>query len=128
MKDIILFRGVPGCGKTTLANKLCDYVFSADDYFEDEDGNYNFIPSEIKQAHEWCQAQVKYHMQANSTTIGVANTFTESWEMQPYFDLAREYGYMISTVVVENGHMSKDVNGVIKEVKNRMKERFQIVL
>ena len=33
MKDLILFRGLPGAGKSTLADTLCDVAYSADDFF-----------------------------------------------------------------------------------------------
>ena len=52
MKELILLRGVPGCGKSTLAKLLVgdkDYCHKeADMYFIDGKGNYNFDPSKIK--------------------------------------------------------------------------------
>ena len=34
--------------------------------------------------------------------IVVSNTFTQEWEMEQYFKLAEEYGYMVFTIIVEN--------------------------
>jgi tRNA uridine 5-carbamoylmethylation protein Kti12 len=45
MKTLILLRGLPGSGKTTLAKSLVtkDYCHKeADMYFVDEFGNYKF--------------------------------------------------------------------------------------
>lgn len=128
MKELILFRGVPGSGKTTLAELLLDIVFSADDYFIGPGAEYNFDPSKLKQAHAFCQNAARDAMHDGVDKIGVANTFTQAWEMQPYFDAAKEYGYRVHTVVVENRHMSKDVHDVPSEAKNRMIQRFQVVL
>lgn len=33
MNSLYLIRGLPGCGKTTLAHKLTSYVCEADDFF-----------------------------------------------------------------------------------------------
>ena len=56
------------------------------------------------------------------------NTFTEEWEMQPYFDLAKEYDYRVTTLIVENRHNSKSIHNVPDEVIKRQKERFNIKL
>ena len=54
MSKLIIVRGAMGSGKTTFANKLTRNLikfgysptdichFEADQYFEDENGNYNF--------------------------------------------------------------------------------------
>jgi predicted kinase len=129
MKELVLFRGCPGSGKSTLASILCGIVVSADDYFTDpKTGDYNFNAAKLKQAHASCADAVEKHMEAEINVVGVANTFTVAWEMQPYFDLAKKYGYRIHTVVVENRHMSNDVHDVPTQEKNKMKQRFQVVL
>jgi len=57
MKTIILLRGIPGAGKSTLASLLLpnkpNCIRSADMYFEDEEGNYNFNARELPTAHKW---------------------------------------------------------------------------
>ncbi len=60
--------------------------------------------------------------------IAVSNTFTQEWEMQPYFDLAAKYGYAVFTVIVENRHGGVNQHGVPDEVLTKMKDRFEIKL
>lgn len=127
MKQLILFRGLPGSGKSSLAESLCEDVWSADLYFE-RHGEYFFDASKLKWAHEWCRSHVANSMISGSQIIGVANTFTQDWEMQPYFDLAKKYNYRISTVIVENRHESENMHGVPFDKIKQMKGRFEIKL
>jgi len=127
MKNIILFRGLPGSGKSSLAETLCKSTFSADMFFE-QNGGYDFDATKLPQAHKWCKDQVEQAMVDEVETIGVANTFTTDWEMETYFELAEDYGYRISTVIVENRHGSTNVHGVPSEALERMKNRFSTKL
>jgi predicted kinase len=127
MKQLILFRGLPGSGKSSLAESLCDDVYSADMYFE-RNGEYHWNPEEIKIAHEWCRSHVESALHAGVPIVGVANTFTREWEMKAYFDLAEEYDYRISTVIVENRHGSENIHGVPVNTIEQMEDRFEIKL
>jgi predicted kinase len=123
MKFLYLIRGVPGSGKSSFARVIWnDYaICEADKFFEDEEGNYNFDPSKIRQAHSWCKEQVETRMKDNSVNpqyypeIVVSNTFTQEWEMEDYYKLAEQYGYKVFSLIVENRHGGKDVHGVPEE-------------
>lgn len=128
MKNLFLVRGVPGSGKTTLARQLTANVFEADHYFYDNDGNYTFVPSEIKEAHKECQQFVGFAMESNIEKIAVSNTFTQEWEMEPYFVLAKKYGYRVTTIVVENRHGGVNEHNVPEDKIEQMKNRFEIKL
>ena len=131
MKQLILFRGLPGSGKTSLAYAVSPVVMSADSYFEDFiDGNlvYNFDPAKLREAHEWCQKHVGLHMELGKPIVAVANTFTQEWEMSAYFALAEKWGYRVSTVIVENRHGGKNIHGVPEEKIQIMKDRFDVKL
>lgn len=91
MKMLFLIRGVPGAGKSTLINSLnVQFAVSADDFHTDEDGNYNWTPENSKPGHKWCQDKVNDMMQSDYVnTIAVHNTFTQLWEMEPYFNMLK---------------------------------------
>lgn len=67
-------------------------------------------------------------MQIDAARIFVANTFTQEWEMKPYFDLAEKYDYTVYSIIVENRHGNSNIHDVPDETQIKMKERFEIKL
>ena len=133
--ELILLRGLPGSGKSTLAKIILQLrstdepeVLSADDFFEDKEGDYNFDPTKIKEAHNYCQFRCSERMRQQKARIVVANTFTQEWEMEEYFKMAERYNYRVHTVIVENRHGNENVHGVPEDKLQQMKNRFQIKL
>jgi predicted kinase len=127
MKELFLLRGLPGAGKSTLAKSLGGSHMEADKYFMDE-GEYKFDPSKTRDAHAWCQNAAKVWMANNTEKIVVSNTFTQEWEMEYYYDLAKEYGYRVYSLIVENRHSGVNSHGVPEEKLVQMKNRFEISL
>lgn len=127
-KTLYIVRGIPGSGKSTLARSLGGIHFEADMFFLDSNSDYKFDISQIKQAHEWCKNSIRGAMKSGQTRVVVSNTFTQEWEMEPYLEMAKEYGYRVFTLVVENRHGGKNVHDVPDEILEKMKERFEIVL
>ena len=127
-KILYIVRGIPGSGKTTFAKQLTSNVFEADHYFYDNDGNYNFIASEIKEAHKECQQFVGYAMESGIPKIAVSNTFTQEWELQPYYELAIKYGYYVTSIIVENRHGGTNVHDCPEDIIELMRNRFEIKL
>lgn len=135
-KVLTLVRGLPGSGKSTFANFVWnDYaICEADKFFYDKEGNYNFDASKLKQAHEWCRNEVETRMKDNEANpqyypeIVVSNTFTQEWEMEAYYELAKKYDYLVISIIVENRHGGKNVHGVPEEKLEQMRNRFQIKL
>ena len=133
--ELILLRGLPGSGKTTLAKIILQLrstdepeILSADDFFEDKEGDYNFDPTKLKEAHNYCQFRCSERMRQQKARIVVANTFTQEWEMDEYFKMAERYNYRVHTVIVENRHGNKNVHGVPEDKLQQMKNRFNIKL
>ena len=133
MKKLIILRGLPGSGKTTLAvffEKFLEgaVTVAADDYFTDKEGNYNWFAAGTGAAHSWCQSQVDMHMSNSAGCIIVHNTSTTDKELLPYFVLAEKYGYEITSLIVENRHGNKNIHNVPGETMIKMKGRFSVQL
>jgi adenylate kinase family enzyme len=128
MKNIYLVRGIPGSGKTTLAKTLEGLHVEADMYFTDKDGVYTFEPTKIKDAHKWCGDLVEEWMREEQDRIVVSNTFTQEWEMENYYKLAEQYGYRVTSIIVENRHGGVNEHGVPDDKLEQMKSRFNIKL
>lgn len=111
MKQLILIRGLSGCGKTTLANTICGdnesrTMMSADDFFVDENGVYNFNHEVLKEAHGWCQKECQEAMEYDYEVVVVHNTFTRKWEVDPYMELASVNGYSVQVLNLYDGGLS----------------------
>lgn len=131
-KSLLLLRGLPGSGKTTLAGTLASAgkypVFSVDDYFTDENGTYHFVFSENHLAYKSCEERTRAEMLRRTELIIVDNTFTLEWEMKPYESLSQEFGYTLHVVTVENRHDGKNIHGIEDDQVARMREKYRIVL
>jgi len=134
MKTLIILRGLPGSGKSSFAKYMfSNNVFEADQYFYDSNGNYNFDASKLHEAHMDCQKRVEELMQMSETTqygqeIVVSNTATTERELEPYLKLAKSYGYIVVSLIVENRHGNKSVHGVPDETLEKMRKRFSVKL
>jgi predicted kinase len=134
MKTLIILRGLPGSGKSSFAKYMfSNNVFEADQYFYDSNGNYNFDASKLHEAHLDCQKRVEELMQMSETTqygqeIVVSNTATTERELEPYLKLAKSYGYIVVSLIVENRHGNKSVHGVPDETLEKMRKRFSVKL
>ena len=127
MKKLYIVRGVPGCGKTTFAESICDKVVSADDYHMTADGVYDWKPENMAAAHRYSQGKTRSIMETGKD-VAVANTSTTVKEMKPYYKMAEEFGYTVFSVIVENRHGGKDVHNVPAETLEKMKNRFDVEL
>lgn len=127
VKVLVLLRGVPGAGKSTVADSMSSGIYpvlAADDYFM-VNGEYRFDPAKLGKAHKSCQRRCKAHMERGARKIFVNNTFVKAKDMNPYVKMAQEHGYIVFSLVVENRHGGRDVHNVPEDALVRMEESLR---
>lgn len=133
MKALILLRGLPGSGKTSLANLLSEKgkypVFSIDNYFTNpESGEYKFEFSKNYLAYKECEENAESALRNGIEKVFIDNTFTLEWELEIYFKLATKYHYQLHVITVENYHNSKNIHHVSDEQISKMAAKYKIKL
>ena len=127
MSKLYLIIGIPGAGKSTLANKIIAEHpntiikhYEADMYFI-RNGEYNFDPKKLFYAHKWCKTKAEQAMIDNYDVI-ISNTSLTPSERKPYIELAKKYNYDIE-VITCNGNYN-NIHNVPIETIERMKNKF----
>ena len=132
MKAVILLRGVPGAGKTTLAEFIEEQTdgvaIAADDFFYTDSGEYVFQPEKLHEAHKHCFHRAELAIIAGSDTIIIHNTLTTEREILPYQELAERHGYMFISLIVENRHGGASLHDVPEHTIAKMVNRFNVKL
>ena len=123
MKTLYIVRGLPGSGKSSLAKKITETLYSADDFFTNKKGEYNFNAKLLGKAHEWCWGKVRDAMFLGVNAVAVANTFTQAWEAEKYYQIAEEYGYSVFVIECQNDF--GNVHDVPQESIDAMKKRWE---
>lgn len=121
--ELVLIRGLPGSGKSTIARSMnFDVHYEADMFFINKNGDYCYDPRKIGEAHKWCQEGV-YQALLKGKKVVVSNTFIKLFEMKPYFDMAHELGVELDVIQAE-GRWS-NVHDVPEEVVKRMEDNWE---
>ena len=127
---LIVLRSKSGSGKSTLAQYIKGLNFSADirvceadSFFTDSQGNYNFNPALLGQAHAQCKAKF-FEAMEDGVDIIISNTNTTRKERDFYLNTAKEKGYRVFSIILENLG-TKDIHSLPPEVLARQKETLK---
>ena len=102
VKGLIVLRGLPGSGKTTLAKKLSQrskhaQICTEDRYHwsgkEDGVGEYKFQPQLVFLAREWCTKEIRDAIQENVNLIILDNHNARISMYEDHIQFAVEHGY-----------------------------------
>ena len=129
MKSVLILRSKSGAGKSTLAEVLGSLdentaICCADDYFT-KDGVYSFNADKLWNAHLYCRQVFREAVDKEVKLVVVANTNTTQREFRFYEDYAKEKGYKIFHLVVENRHGNGNVHNVPDEALARQEKNLR---
>lgn len=139
-KELFLIRGVQGAGKSSVAKRLSSNICEIDQFWYHrkkadgtvernvEGGEYIFDPSLVHLASQFCLDRCEMFMRNRRERVVVANTFSTTKELKPYYELAEKYDYMTFSIIVENRHGGTNVHDVSEDIVNRLKRRFEVKL
>lgn len=123
MAKLILIRGLPRSGKSTLAQKFVSLGyrhFEADQWVVDASGAYAFNINLLERAHSFCQEAAREAL-SNGHDVIVANTFSRAWEIAPYRTMCKRV-----TIIECQGNFA-NVHGVPDLTIQRMRERWEAI-
>jgi predicted kinase len=131
-KILTIIRGLPGSGKSSYAESIRgnNPVCSADDFFT-VNGVYTFDGSKLGMAHADCQSRVNAVLYHRDSSVIVANTFTQRWEMEQYLVMAKYNNARVVVIDCFDGGMDdetlaqKNVHGVPLESIRAMRARWE---
>lgn len=134
VKIMVLMRGLPGSGKTTLAKIIkgrSGVILSTDDFFCNEEGVYRYDPHRLPEAHGWNKHRALVKVQEGRTPVIIDNTNVQAWEMKPYIIMALHHGYEVDILEPETGWKfspkelaKRNIHGVPKYKISEMKEHY----
>lgn len=130
--SLIMLRGLPGAGKSTLAKLLAEDgrwpVYSVDEFFVDPQGNYQFDYTQNHLAYKQCLANTESAMKSGIQKIFIDHTLTIDWELEQYFKLAQSLQYRVFVMTVENRHHGQNHHGIPESQLQKMAEKYKVVL
>ncbi len=121
-QTLTLIRGLPGSGKTTLAESMNAVHLEADQFFINKQGEYHYDPALVKDAHQWCLKETEMALLRGENVV-VANTFVRHWEMAAYKRLAEKYQVKLAITVCRGKW--PNIHGVSAETIEKMNANWQ---
>lgn len=92
MATLVIVRGPPGTGKSTIARKLVKRLgfehYEADMYHT-RNGFFDFQSSRAVAAHHWCQSKMRGAMRRGVPAV-VANPLLTEWDVETYTAMSKD--------------------------------------
>lgn len=135
MKKVVILVGASGSGKSTWAAKYAEgqgvehTVVSADHYFVQSDGTYEFDGALLPQAHSACQKSFREALDRGCELVLVDNTGTRAWEREDYVAYAKKWGYEVWLKVFKvdpKVAAARNVHGVPLAAIEKMTSRIDV--
>lgn len=137
MRKFIIIRGIPGSGKSFLANSLLTkypgaVILSTDNYFVDLDGQYKWDRTMIEEAHAHNFYLFLVELRKLTPVVILDNTNTTLWEFEKYVNRAKKSEYEIEILEPDTPWkfdvdelVARNQHGVDRPTIERMVNRWE---
>ncbi len=154
MKFAFIMRGLPGSGKSTIAEQIARgsglgefwlennvkyygtkndpplaAIHSTDNYFVNENGVYRFVPKDLKKHHRQNQLAFRDSLEKEIPIVICDNTNSTVWEFDKYLYEAKFFEYVVSVIAIPHPKIEvsekRNIHGVPKESIRQMKKRWE---
>lgn len=120
---LVIIRGLPGSGKTTMARAMSGYKHFEADHFFERSGKYIYDPSQVNNAHIWCAGKVMESLSRRENVV-VSNSFSRFFEMEKYLRGAAEVTKCLVTLIEATGNW-QNIHSVPDSVIAKMRDRWE---
>lgn len=100
-----IMRGVPGSGKSTIAQSIKQQypagkavICCADDFRYNESGQYVWSRDTLRESHSLCENKADVNCRNGTNVIIIDNTNIKKRDMMKYFQIAHSYAYIVTVV------------------------------
>lgn len=127
MSTLYIFRGLPGSGKTTEANKLGCIVISAQDMYAMRDGEYKWSAQNTKDAKLWAENILGLCLRAG-VDVAIAEVMPKLEKVKMLIDDARGFGYncKVTDLIVDvETSLARNIHNVPEKTIRLMDKAFE---
>ncbi len=123
--ELIVFRGLPGSGKSTAAGQYPEHLhYEPDHFFCDTRGAYRYDHQLWHKACEWTLTMADFAL-ARGESVVVSDVFARAASLAPYRDIAEAHGASFTVKTCEGGYGNS--HRVPLGVLRTMAEEFEVV-
>ena len=132
MKEVIIVRGVSGSGKSTFAKLLASAhngkIVENDKFAYNDQGEYDWKAEDLHKYFYKAKKEFEKHVDNEEPMIIVSNVSVTWKSIKGFFKYAKEHGYKVTSLVLENRNETTNIHDVPDDVLEGLRENFEIKL
>jgi len=123
MAELVIIRGLPGSGKSTIARTEYEYHKHVEaDMWHMTPNGYDFKVDQMGVAHKWCELTVERWLR-NGVNVVVSNTHINWEQTRPYLAIAKRCGAEVQ--VIEADGNFENIHDVPAEIIEKMIDNYE---
>lgn len=133
-KIMLILRGLPGAGKSTLASFLSRHILPSTviglDHFRVVDGIYAFDPDREREVVSGYNEAVRLAVERGDPFVVLDNVHSRFWEYAETACLGKRYGYKVFVLEVQSPLetcLTRTVHPISPEKVREIAERWEMV-